>query len=193
MYLPRCGLFGKSLQVVCNNPQESIEEMLTLGLRMPEQIGAERGRHIGEHVQIIQSLINSANRKKRKFMIWFIDLSKAFDSVTMATLDKTLVECEIPTHLAEAIREIYQDRMIRVWTPAGYTRYFKVQEGVRQGCPLSPLLFVLVMNYVTRQIKEKLKGYRYSQKTTLKFLAYADDLVIFAETEENLIFNMKLI
>ena len=67
-----------------------------------------------------------------------------------------------------------------------YTDWFDVSAGLRQGCPLSPILFNLYINDFTSTIKALDKGVFIGREEKISILLYADDVVLLAETETDL-------
>jgi len=76
--------------------------------------------------------------------IAFIDFKKAFDSVDRDKLCTIMLSKGIPTHLITIIQKIYMENIIRVNAGNGISEDSRaITQGVRQGCPLSPVLFNL--------------------------------------------------
>ena len=78
----------------------------------------------------------------------FIDYTKTFECVDHNKLWKTLTEMGIPDHLTCLLRNLYSGQEATVRTGHGTTDWFKIGEGVRQGCMLSPCLFNLYAKYI---------------------------------------------
>jgi len=78
-------------------------------------------------------------------------LKKAFDSVDRDKL-WTIMLCKgIPTHLITVIQKIHMENIIRVNAGNGISENSRaITQGVRQGCPLSPVLFNLYLDEVIR-------------------------------------------
>ena len=80
----------------------------------------------------------------------FIDYAKAFDCVDHNKLWKILKEMGIPDHLTCLLRNLYAGQEATVRTGHGTTDWFQIGKGVSQGCILSPCLFNLYAEYITR-------------------------------------------
>jgi hypothetical protein len=95
--------------------------------------------------------------------IWhLLTLKKAFDSVDRDKLCTTMSSKGIPTHLITIIQKIYMENFIRVNAGNGIFEDFRViSQGVRQGCPLSPVLSNLYLDEAIRIWLQKLKTSKY--------------------------------
>ena len=80
----------------------------------------------------------------------FIDYAKAFDYVDHHQLWKILKEMGIPDHLICLLRNLYAGQEAAVRTGHGTADWFQIGKGVRQGCILSPCLFILYAEYILR-------------------------------------------
>jgi len=93
---------------------------------------------------------------------------------------KAMQERSIRRELIERIKEIYEQTKIpQEYT--GITNWFWTSKGVRQGCPLSPLLFVLVITDVEEKMKKRQTSGILIGKDRIWTLTYADDLVLLAK------------
>jgi len=69
-------------------------------------------------------------------------------------------------------------------TASGYAEFFDIVSGVRQGCILSPFLFIIVIDFVMRRTMDKSKyGIVWQKRNRLTDLDFADDIAIVAEEE----------
>lgn len=82
----------------------------------------------------------------------------------------------------KAISNIYSDQTAALIINKESTEKFKVQKGTRQGCPFSPLLFVLVLEVLLNEIQkdEQIRGIRI-RNHQFKYRAFADDVAFFLE------------
>ena len=117
----------------------------------------------------------------------FIDYAKAFDCVDHNKLWKILKEMGIPDHLTCLLRNLYAGQEATVRTGHGTTDWFQTGKGVRQGCILSPCLFNLYAEYITRDagVEEAQAGIKIAGRN-INHLRYADDTTLMAESEEEL-------
>jgi TusA-related sulfurtransferase len=83
----------------------------------------------------------------------FIEYKKAFDKVNRNKLIEILTEDNIPNRLIMAIYEIYKRNLIAVILQAETSEWKTVNCGARQGCSLSPLLFIIYTNKIIQKWK----------------------------------------
>ena len=108
----------------------------------------------------------------------YIDFKKAFDSIHGDSLWKILELYGIPFKYINIFKALYRDSSCCVRTREGNTEMFSILTGVRQGCILSPFLFLIVMDFVMRKTTEGHNfGTMWGQKK-LSALDFADDLAL---------------
>ena len=88
----------------------------------------------------------------------FIDYAKAFDCVDHDKLQKILKEMGIPDHLTCLMINLYPDQETTVRTGHGTKGWFKIWNGVRQGCVLSPCFFTFYAQYIMWNVEHKLES-----------------------------------
>ena len=93
----------------------------------------------------------------------------------------------IPDHLTCLLRNLYAGEEAAVRTGHGTTDWFQIGKGVRQGCILSPYLFNLYAEYITRNagLEEAQAGIKIAWRN-FNNLIYADDTTLLAESKEQL-------
>jgi len=93
----------------------------------------------------------------------------------------------ILTHLITIIQRMYMENIIRVNAGNRKSEDSRViTQEVRQGCPVSPVLFNLYLDEVIRISLQKLKTSKYFEELIFKTLLFADDQFIISDTEDNL-------
>ncbi|EYC22092.1 hypothetical protein Y032_0018g3706 [Ancylostoma ceylanicum] len=95
-----------------------------------------------------------ADRKTQKPLhMTFLDLEKAFDRVPHEAIWYALRWHGVPEELIEWVRILYTDPRSRVQAAAGTSAEFPISVDVHQGSAPSPLLFILVMDAITRDLQ----------------------------------------
>jgi hypothetical protein len=108
----------------------------------------------------------------------FIDFQQAYDSVNMNKLLLIMINLEIPRKLVSLVKMSLENSKCRVKIQGELSQQFDVKSGVRQGDPLSTVLFNLVLEYAVRSITYNPGGTIFSRQHQL--LAFADDICIVA-------------
>ena len=109
--------------------------------------------------------------------IYFIDYAKAFDCVDHKKLWKILKGMDIPDHLNCFVRNLYAGQGATVTTKLGITDWFKIGQGVHQGCIFSPCLFNLCAKYImwNARLDESQAGIKISGRN-VNNLRYTDSV-----------------
>ena len=146
----------------------------------PNQTGYVKGRYIGENVRLIYDLIHYAEKLNKKGIALFLDFKKAFDSIEWNYLLETLQPFNFDHDIQNWIKSFYNNVTSCVLNNGHASTFFSLQRGVRQGCPLSGVLFVLGIELLSRSIKNDptIKGIQVN-KNELKVNQYADDTTVF--------------
>ena len=100
---------------------------------------------------------------------------------------KFLKEMGIPDHLTCLLRDLYADQETTVRTRHGTMDWFKIREGVQQGCILSPCLFNFCVESIMRNpgLDESQAGIKIARRN-INNLRYADDTTLMVKSEEEL-------
>ncbi|KAG7593824.1 Zinc finger CCHC-type [Arabidopsis thaliana x Arabidopsis arenosa] len=115
-----------------------------------------------------------------------IDISKAFDSVQWSFLLNTLRALDFPEQYVKWIKTCISTASFSVQVNGELAGYFGSERGLRQGCSLSPYLFVICMNVLSQKLdkaaKDQKVGYHPNCKhLNLTHLCFADDLMVFVD------------
>lgn len=132
------------------------------------QCGFVPNRSTMDAIQALRILTEKYRDAKLDLHIIFVDFEKAFDRVPRSLIWLALRYHEVPEAYIKIIQNMYENVVTQIRCNAGYTEPFEVKVGVHQGSVLSPLLFILVLNYLMRG--------RWNR--TLAILAFADDLAL---------------
>jgi len=95
------------------------------------------------------------NLKNKNHMIISIDAEKAFDKIQHPFMIKTLQKAEIKGTYLNIIKAIYDKPTVNIILNGEKLKAFPLRSGTRQGCPLSPLLFKIVLEFLATAISRK--------------------------------------
>ena len=144
---------------------------------------------ISENVFLLRYLIAKATDSKRPRSLYliFLDVRKAFDSVSFESLFLALGRVGVPKHLINYLRNVYGARFTRVYSGANASAPIRPKKGVSQGDPTSGTLFNMVIDWILTELDPTIgfplaEGVR-ELSDLLSFLAFADDLVLAASTQ----------
>eukprot|EP00732_Lithocolla_globosa_P001849 Lithocolla_globosa_v1_NODE_1037_length_2922_cov_4.479791.p2 type:complete len:288 gc:universal NODE_1037_length_2922_cov_4.479791:1924-1061(-) len=116
----------------------------------------------------------------------FIDFKKAFDSVNHDNLWFKLLSMNIGGYMFKAIKSLYLNAESAVRLNGILTDWFPIEKGVKQGCLLSPILFDIFLNDLITDLNALDLGVKINLSRKLCCLFYADDIVLIAESPEDL-------
>ena len=121
-------------------------------------------------------------KKVKNHMIISIDAEKAFDKVQHPFMIKTLAKVGIEGTFLNIIKAIYDKPTANIILNGEKLKAFSLKSGTRQGCPLSPLLFNIVLEVLTTAIRKtkEIKGIHIGREE-IKLSLYADDMILYIE------------
>ena len=155
-----------------------------------EQKSARPSEGCYEHTFLLKSLVGDARRNQKDVYLAWLDLRNAFGSIPHQAIFTTLNHIGIPPPLVNLIRNAYTNATTEIRTEQGLTESIPIYSGVKQGCPLSPILFNLTTELILRKIKATAQhnrgGPALHHKFPVSVLAYADDLVLITRKPHHL-------
>ena len=142
-----------------------------------EQAGFRKGKGCIDQIFALRNIIEQCLEWNYPLYINFIDFRKAFDSVHRNSLWKILESYGVPRKMAQLIKVFYEKFECSVIVDGSLSDWFAVNSGVRQGCILSPILFLVVIDWIMRNTtSDKQRGIQWTLFTQLEDLDFADDL-----------------
>ena len=141
--------------------------------------GFLKGRFIGENIRLVDGVIKHAAAKNIPGLLLFLDFEKAFDTVEWSFIQKTLKHFNFGPSTMNWIRLFYHNTESCILNNGWSSAFFKLGRGVRQGCPLSPYLFILCAEILAETIRknENIKGITINEQE-IKISQYADDTTL---------------
>ena len=144
-----------------------------------------------EHTFTLQSIVADCKRNRKNCFFAWLDLRNAFGSISHEAIYSTLKHMGFPDQLIELVKDIYTDaKTVVKLSKDQETNPIHVNAGVKQGCPISPILFNLTTELLIRVVQS-----RCNENSDISFklhgnpiyvLAYADDLVLISRTRDGL-------
>jgi hypothetical protein len=151
----------------------------------PHQTGFVQGRDIRENILTAQSLIEYYKTNNQKIAFLLLDWEKAFDRVDHRSLIKILEHLDFPTTLLNAIKAIYRNSWAAIKINNKLSQQFKINSGVKQGCPLSPILFIIIIEVLHTQFRLN-NNIRQNPLIKQKSQGYADDTLLLVNNNNEL-------
>ena len=135
------------------------------------------GRGTSDGMFALRQMVEKRLEMQGKMAVGFVDLEKAYDTVPREMVMATVRWMGVPEAEARMVDAMYERTKGRVVVGSGLSEEFLVNIGLRQGSALSPLLFIMVMEIISRKI---------STMDILRKMMHADDLAIIAESKQDL-------
>jgi Reverse transcriptase (RNA-dependent DNA polymerase) len=157
------------------------------------QNGFRRGRRISDNIYILSQIIEISQKQKSDLFMCFLDIEKAYDRVDREKLFDVMRKMGIDGEFVNLLGLLYKDGgYIYQWEDIE-TNKIGSEIGLKQGCPLSPMLFVLYLESLATKLMSTGKGFKIKDCTneemkefTIPGLFLADDIALFGETEADL-------
>ncbi|KAH9264329.1 hypothetical protein BASA83_012221 [Batrachochytrium salamandrivorans] len=181
-------LINVGLKLVCNVLQMRIEQFFeTNNLLSYEQAGfRKREECVGQVVSLVDIIQRRQNAGLNTHVL-FIDIRKAFDTVPVGALLWKLQNMGFPRRTLAFLKALYTSSSARARAGSLLSDTFPVQRGVRQGCPLSGLLFNLFINDILDGVAPITVPGLPQDINPIRGLMYADDVAVFADSEQSLL------
>ena len=141
-----------------------------------QQLGFMRGIGTVDGIFTLRQIMEKHRERQKTLHMAFIDLEKAYDRVPRQEIWRCLRERGVMEKYVRMIRELYRNVKTSVRSAVGRTENFQVRVGLHQGSALSPLLFNIVLDVLTENVREEPPW----------CLFYADDIVLLARNREEL-------
>lgn len=151
------------------------------------QFGFRKGKSTVDCVFVLSSIINKVlNYEKRKLYLAFVDFRKAFDIVYRNGIWYKLSTYGVSSKIMKILKVMYENVKSCVKVNGSLTEYFDTYMGVKQGEPLSPLLFLFFINDMHSQLADGNIDTFSVDELQVFLLLFADDTVLFSYSAQGL-------
>nr|XP_025616746.1 uncharacterized protein LOC112709059 [Arachis hypogaea] len=167
------------------------------GLVGKSQSAFVKGRKIHYGALVACEMVQWLKLKKKASAVIKLDFQKAYDRIKWCFVDTILEKMGFRRTWRVWVRECVTSASVSILINGSPSKPFKMERGLRQGDPLSPCLFVLVVDVLNRMIEEAVRNRRISpllvgrDKIVLSYLQFADDTILFCPPEEETVRNYK--
>ena len=170
-------------------------ELLLPKLIHTDQTGFINGRYIGQNIRLLCDIMELLDTKKSQGIFLFVDFDKAFDTLEWSFILKTLEAFNFGDNFKKWVSVLYNNVQSSVMNGGFMTNYFEISRGVRQGCPLSPSLFVLSVELLALKIRQNPNcgGIQLPNDQEVKISQFADDTTITTSNVDSLKSHIQVI
>jgi hypothetical protein len=177
---------GKLFSLVLHSRMSAWSE--AAGLRAEGQAGFRDGKRTCDHVFVLKHLIDQARASPgSRLYVCFVDFKKAYDLVRRDLLMQCLSDFGVHGNMLASLASMYWQAPVAVKSGLSVGDFFDTTQGVKQGDPLSPLLFGLFIDRVEAWLRDRVPNCGVQLGDQLRrVLLYADDLALMATTPEQL-------
>ena len=147
-----------------------------------DQVGYVKGRRGTDVARLIQDAIDFANTQQTEWCIFFVDFQKAFDTLEWNFIQKCLSAYGFKEGFIKWVSVLYKDVFNSIILNGWLTENIYPSRGIRQGCPLSALLFILAIEMIAIQVRDtkRVEGISIGHPSKeLKTALLADDMTLF--------------
>lgn len=171
-------------RVLLNRFEKKVDETLRNA-----QAGFRSGRSCVDQINTLRIIIEQVNEYQNNLHLVFVDFSKAFDTLIHRNIWEALERKGIPAKLINLIKAQYINFKCRILHNGNLSDPILCQSGVRQGCILSPLLFLIVLDEVLATTMDgKKTGIQWSLRSNdhLEDLDFADDIALLSQKRSSM-------
>ena len=178
-------LLNSSYKIVASAVANRIKKVLpdVIG---HEQTGFIQGGFIGDNIRLTYDLIHHLNRTERSALFLSLDIQDAFNSVNWDFIRVMLKKLNFPAFCIRWFDTLSSEAASLIVYNGHISKRIKLGRSCRQGDPLSPYIFVIVMNTLLQRIKQNrnISGVRVGD-LEIKMSAYADDVMCYLDGSVN--------
>ena len=147
-----------------------------------DQCGYIKGRYIGQNIRLISDVIHLSKTCNVHGALLFVDFEKAFDSIRWPFLHRALKAFNFGNTFCSWIKILYNCTSSCITNNGHSTAFFPLSRGIRQGCPVGALLFIIAVEMLAIKIRtsQNIHGLRFAG-TEVRISQLADDTTLFLE------------
>ena len=157
---------------------------------LPLQLGYNRARSSVHGIIVVQNTVQRANTANKPLFLLFVDISKAFDGIRRDLITTALCLYGFSETATTLIMQLYDDKCTLRYPDGSFSNVIAPLRGVKQGCIVSPIIFIVLLDLAIRNTLPHVTGIglrnlHNDTRETATMLLYADDIVIFGKSTED--------
>ena len=169
-------------RIILERLKDAIDEQLR-----PEQAGFRKDKSCTDQIATLRIIIEQSLEWQSPLYMNFIDFQKAFDSIDRETIWKLLQHYGIPPIYVNLIKQLYQEATCQIIHNGKLTEVFEMKTGVRQGCLLSPMIFLMVVDCVMKEtVKAGKTGIQWTLTQCFEDLDFADGFCLISQKDQHI-------
>ena len=161
-----------------------------------DQVGYIKGRKVSSLLRLVDDVIDMLNRSNKPGLLVTIDFFHAYDCLSKDLILATFEKFGFGETFIKWVNVLMYDTKSCIGYNGCKSDYFEVNSGLRQGCPFSPLAFVLTLELLAIKIRhcENIQGIHISNDLQkLKIALYADDITLFLLNCQDMCYAMNIL
>ena len=173
---------GKVLsKIILNRMKNTVDKLLR-----NNQAGFRSNKSCTDQISTLRIILEQSVEFNSPTYINFIDYSKAFDSIDRDSLWKIMAHYGIPSKIINLIKRMYEDSGGQILIKGKLSKFFQILTGVRQGCLLSPFLFLLIIDWIMKNSVNDKTGIQWTLTKKLEDLDFADDIALLSHSHAHM-------
>jgi exonuclease III len=152
-----------------------------------DQNGCMKNRSTYSNIRSTIDVITHVNEKNKHGILAYIDFQKAFDTVSWQFMQSVMETMNFGKYFRDCVETMYNNIESCIMNNGHASTFFKPSRGIRQGCPISANIFILIVEILAHAIRNdpRIQGIQIDGKV-YKLSQYADDTCLFLQNEHSL-------
>ena len=174
-------------KVFCKILNDRLVKHLDEGQALHEgQAGFRKKRSCIDNVYTLNEIVQGRLREGKKTYAFFLDVQKAYDTVWRNGLWVKLWDLGVRGRMWRVIKRMYEASRSAVLLDGEKSASFSLEQGVAQGCSLSPILFSVFINDLLKEVEKAELGIHLGEGGKIGGMLFADDFVGLSDSKEQL-------
>ena len=161
----------------------------------PHQTAYIKKRFMGENIRLVNDIIDYASKFNKSGILLFLDYEKAFDNLSWEFMYNALEKYGFGPDFISWIHVLYNKPEACIKINGWLSDFIEIMKGIRQGCPISAMLFILCAEFLSLQIinNSNIVGFKLPNGESVKVSQYADDSTIILDNLQSVKPTMQTI